>query len=264
MTTRTLKNEGTSTIVIADLNGLTIAPGESVDGLQLGEFALRDSLDVLNHIINGDLSVSDGINTFTDGAAVDLIRGTSSQVTKDGKQIITTSDRPANTFRYYTSAGDDMVNHVVGTGPQLAFWTAPGVTEHKDIQFLEDIYIKDGQVQYWGIEDHCWLDMEVVVPQGVPFQAPAYNGNYDLINGVWTPNATNTGAYFINPAAETTIFRFVNKYPMTKSEGFGYIESPEPQYFPTPYKFRIKMTNNNTTGNMRAVVTISTYRKTTL
>lgn len=263
MTTRTLKNVGASPIVLSDLNGLTIAPNESVDGLQLGEFALRNSIDVVNGLVNDGLELFDGYTTTTGLRAVDIIRGTTNQATPDGKLIVTASDRPANTYRYFTTKGDDMTNHILGEGEDLNFWIAPGQSMTKDIQFLEDTYIKDGQVHYWNVEDLSFLDMVVVCPAGVPFPAPDHNGNYDLVGATWTPNGTNTGAYFIL-GTETVIFRFVNKYPLTKFDGFGYIESPEPQLFPTPYKFRITVFNNNTTDNLRASVVINMYRKHTI
>lgn len=260
---RQLTNISAGTVVLTDMHGLSIASSETVDGLQFGEAELRLSNDVILNILQGKLTVHDGINTYTDGSAIDIIRGTSSQVTKDGKQIITASDRPLNTYRYFSTRGDDMTNHVIGEGEELTFLVPAGQTVQKDLQFLEDLYIKDGQVHYWGVEDYSHLDMTVVCPAGIPFQAPALNGNYDLVGTTWTPNANNTGAYFILQT-ETTIFRFVNHYPLTKFDGFGYIESPEPQLFPTPYKFRISVTNNNTTDNLRAAVLITMYRKHTV
>ena len=184
-----------------------------------------------------------------------------SQVTKDGNQICTTSDRPKDKLWYYSSKGDDLVNHKIGEGNHMTFLIPPGEEYQNDMQFLEDVWIKDCQVHYWGVEDHCHFSVEIICPAGIHFPASG-NGNCDY-NGSWVPNATGTGKYFILPT-ETLVNRFITSYAMMRDSHYGHIEAPEPQMIPYPYKIRFKVENMNTTDNLRACFIVGMYRNHTV
>lgn len=259
-----IKNISESQIILTDFHGVTLEANEIFDGLAFGDQDLRDSKSIHTALLNGTLSISDGINEYQGLLGIDYIRGTSSQVTRDGKPIVTTSDRPRNTYRYVTSCGDDMVLHKVGEGTRAHLDIPPGETHHIDLQFLEDIYIKDGYCNYSSTSDISWLNVYVVCPAGIPFPAPSNNGNYDNINGTWTANTNNTGKYFILPI-EMKLFRFVNKMPLPSFNNFAEVEAAEPSLMPTPYILRFEVYNgNDATSNMHCHIHTGTYRATTL
>jgi len=263
--TRLLKNITLSTVVLPDFQGISVDAGEIIDGLQFGEQALRDSTSVAMSLLDGTLSVSDGFTTFLGNDALNLVKGIASQTTRDGKPIYTMSDRPKNTFRYLTSRSDDLVNNKVGEGSSLLFDVAPGVIQPIDMVFLEDIYIKDGYAQYGGsTSNNSWLSVVIVAPAGLPFPAPAGNGNYDNIGGTWTPNTSGTGAFFI-VATETVINRFANHLPLSTFAHEANIEGAEPSLIPAGYILRILVDNgSDSTTNLEAAVYVGCYRRTTI
>ena len=260
---RTLKNISGETIVLTDFQGISIAPNESIDGTQFGVNVLRESIDVNHNLLHGHLSCNDGFITSTGLQALNVIREAATQMTSDGKQIITASDRPANNYRYYTSRGDNMTTGKIGEGPHMTFWVPPGEMQSVDVQFVQDCYAKDGQAHYYGVEDHCHVEVQIICPAGVPFPAPTGNGNYDLVGTTWTPNITNTGKYYIL-GTETPVFRFVNMYPLMKDAHLAYIESAEPQFLPTPYIIRTTVHNTNTTNHIRVCFVFGMYRPVTI
>ncbi len=258
---RNLKNETDSAIVLTDLKGITVEAGEVTDGLAFGLEALRLSVSVLENLLSGNLSVNDGAVTYTGGKAVDLIKGTQDQLTRDGKKIITTSDRPQDHFRHFTGRGDDMVGGIRGEGPELTWVVNPEEDpEHVDVQFLDDVYLKDGHIKYVDAALGSWLTVETYAPAGVPFPVPG-NGNFDYTNGAWVPNAGNTGMYRI-AATETLVNRFINKLPLL-GDGEREALSAEPVLIPTPYLTRFKVHSESDAAPMSLILTLGLYRKRT-
>ncbi len=261
---RTLKNISTGTLVLSDFHGLELAVNETTDGLQFGENELRNSIAIAHACLHNEMTISDGLNTFTGMPALDFIRGTSNQVTPDGKPLVTSSDRPKDTFRYYTSYGDNFTTGKIGEGNQLLFNVTANSQASVDVAFIEDVWVKDGTVHYSGVSDsHSELDVDIVVPAGIPFPAPGNNtGNYDFDGTNWIPNANNTGMYFIL-ATETTIARYINGYPLTPGGWHGDITAPEPQKLPSPYIVRVTVYNNGNAA-LLATVILGTYRAHTI
>lgn len=261
---RNLINVSGSEILLPDFNGLTIAAGDTVDGLMFGESILQASLDVIKAIASGILQVSDGANTYEGDRAVNLIKGTADQLTRDGKVIITTSDRPQDHYRYFTTCGDDWDMQSRGTGTCILYSIPPSTEEVKDVRFIDDIYLKDGSMLYLGADMGSWLRVDVVAPAGFPFPAKAKNGNYDIVNGSAVLNATNTGSYFILPQ-ETTVHRFINKMAMfATGRERENIDTAEPNYIPKGWIIRLKIHNASATETIKATITLGLYRKITL
>ena len=259
-----LTNISENTLVLTDFQGLELDSGETIDAFAFGEQALRDSASIASELLLGNLSISDNYNTYTGLNAIDFIRGTATQVTRDGKPIITMSDRPKNTYRYVTSCGDDMSLQKIGDGPRAHLDIAPDSTGQVDLQFIEDIYIKDGYCTYSSTSDNSWLDVYVVCPAGVPFPAPSNNGNFDYTNGSWVPNGSGTGAYFIL-GTETKLYRFVNKMPLPSYSNLAEVEAAEPSLMPSPYILRFVAYNgSDATENMHCHIHIGCYRKNTI
>ncbi len=266
---RNLKNATDTTIVLADLKGLTIEPGETVDGLSFGEAALRASVDVLEQILHGYLEVGDGTVWYTANAGIDLIKGTTHQLTRDGKRIFTASDRPQDHYRHFTGAGDDMVGGIRGGGTQLV-WSVnpPEDPEHIDVQFLDDVYLKDGHIKYVNAPMGSYFHVETFVPPFVPFPAPDLNGNTDIVEGVPVANGTGTGTHW-RSNVEVLVNRFINKLPLL---GTGEREaySAEPVLIHTPFKTRFSVHRAVPAGGeadppvpMELILTLGLYRKAT-
>lgn len=256
---KNLTNLTSETIILTDFHGVSVLPGETIDGLAFGESDLRASEDVIHNLLHSLMSLSDGTNTWTGIKALDILRGYTAQTTPDGKMIVTTSDRPPNTYRYYSSKGDNLQTGKIGEGAHMTFWVPPGEMMSIDVQYIENIWAKDGQAHYHGVEDHCHLDVVVVCPAGVPFEAPSHDGNYDFDGTQWIANTTNSGKYFII-GSETVVYRFVNKYPLMKNANFAYIDVPEPQFLPTPYILRTIVHNGNATDHIRVCCVYGSYR----
>jgi hypothetical protein len=259
-----LINTTANTIILEDLNGLTIEPGDSVNGESFGADALRLSADVLYHVTTGQLDVSDGFTTYHKLQAIDFLRGTPTQVGRDGKPILTASDRPQFTVWNTTNCGDNLVLGTRGGGETMDFEVAPGTSQSKDFQFIENVYLKEGTAWFSSPHKDCALSILIVCPAGIPFPAaPAYNGNFDLVDNTWVPNATNTGAYFIL-ATETVLHRFINHLWLTPWEHMVNIKAPECDVLPSPYILRMVLTNTDTTGTLEARVNIMGYRPRTI
>ena len=266
---RNLKNETDSAIVLTDLKGITVEAGEVTDGLAFGLEALRLSGSVLENLLSGNLSVNDGAVTYTGGKAVALIKGTQDQLTRDGKRIFTASDRPQDHYRHFTGVGDDMVGGVRGAGAQL-IWSVnpPEDPEHIDVQFLDDVYLKDGHIKYVNAPMGSYFHVETFVPPFVPFPAPGLNGNTDMVEGVPVANNTGTGTHW-RSNTETLVNRFINKLPLL---GTGEREaySAEPVLIHTPFKTRFSVHRAVPAGGeadppvpMELILTLGLYRKAT-
>lgn len=261
---RTLKNISNSVLVLEDLRGLTLAVGEASDGLQFGESALRSSDSVVQACIAGSLEVSDGTYSYTGSAAIDLVRGFNEQLTKDGKRIFTASDRPKDHFRYYTSRGDDTVAQTRGTGEQLIFSVLPGQSLTKDVKFLDDVYIRDGVMDYVDADLGCYLQVTIVAPIGVPYPTFNKTGTLDFNGTNFVPNAEGKGDYKISMTEEVVFNTFINEMLFVGARGEKQIQSPEPVLLYKPYFLRLHVFNASATKTLTAGLTIGMYRKLTV
>lgn len=263
MTIRNLKNISNADITLNDFNGLTIQAGEIVDGLMFGEQALKESLSIVEALIANTLAINDGSYDYVHQRGVDLIRGTIDQLTKDGKRIVTTSDRPKNHYRYFTTCGDDMVNQIRGEGECLLFNVPPSSAQTIDAQFLDNTYLKDGSMIYLDAEMNSTLRVDVLVPANMPFPAKGKNGNFDYVNGEYVPNNTSTGTLWINET-ETLVHRFINHMAMFGSgRNRETIETTEPNFIPKEWIIRLTINNASPTNILRATITLGMYREQT-
>ena len=255
MAIRNLINIPSSPITLADLNGITIAANATIDGSAFGLQTLVSSNSVATELMLGSIVLSDGTNTYTKGQAIDILRGLPLNVSNWGTEIITNSDMPTGTNVYWTGAADGTAE---GNGDPFTFNVPPGETQVVNATFLTDIWLKQGEVYYIPSNDiGSYINVQIVVPAGLPFPAPAHNGNYDIVNGTPVANTANTGAYFITDT-ETIIYNFINHYPLI-AFGHGGIQSPTPAMFPPGYQIRMTVFNGGTT-NLIAAVVLFMYR----
>lgn len=259
---RNLINVSGTDVVLGDFNGLTIQAGDTVDGLMFGDMTLRNSKDVLDAVLDGLLNISDGTYTYSDSAAVDLLKGVVDQLTRDGKRIITASDRPKDHYRHYVSAGDDTTNQLRGEGEQLIFEVPPGETGVIDTAFIDDLYVKDGIIIYQNAEIGSWVSVDIIAPANTPYPSIFNEGNYDLVNGQFVANPNNTGAYFMQPV-DTIFLKFVNRY-LILGTGKETTSAPEPSFLPKTIFQRFTVYNASTTETLKAVMILGLYRQQTV
>lgn len=260
---RNIVNASNDVVVLDDLNGIAIGVGETVDGLQFGLDRFKSSSSIIQQLLLGTLTLNDGTYDYTGNKAIDLMKDNVDQVTRDGKRIITASDRPKDHYRHFTSCGDDMVNQVRCAGEHLIFQVPPGETQVKEAQFFDDLYLKDGYIRYENAAIGSHVTVDIVAPAGIPYPAIFKNGNCDIVNGVIVANTTNTGVYFVNPNAEETFLRFVNQVLILGTGDFQ-TSAPEPSFLPTPIIQRFKIYNASATETLTAVITMGLYRKQTV
>lgn len=250
-------------MTLADFNGITIGVDESINGLQFGLARLQDSASLIQELLIGTLKLTDGALSYETGRAINLLKDNVDQLTKDGKRIITASDRPAGHYRHYSSNGDDLQNGIRGNGQALIFIVPPGETSVIDTAFIDDIYIKDGTVAFEKAAIGSHISVDIVAPAGFPYPAIFQNGNFDVVNGSWIPNAANTGSYFINPESETVFLRFMNRHLLLGT----YLiptSAPEPSFLPQGCIQRFTLFNSSTSETLNAVVAMGLYRISTL
>ena len=261
---RTLKNISGSSLVLTDFRGTAIDTDETIDGLQFGETALRESASVLQHCIAGELEVGDGQLTYTGTSAVALIMGFAEQLTKDGKRIFTPSDRPKDHFRYYSSQGDDLQNQIRGQGDSLLFQLQPNETVSKDIKFIDDVYVRDGAMDYVDAEYGSWMSAQIMAPAGVPYPVFNKTGTLDYNGSAFVPNANGTGDYKINMTEDVAFNTFVNHMLFMQPNGEKTINSPEPVLMYKPYYLRFTVHNASAVKTLSIGITMGLYRKYTI
>lgn len=260
---RNLINLTDNPVTLDDMNGLVVDPHSSVDGLMFSESTLLNSKDLALHLLNNNLSLNDGVTTYYGMSAVNFLKGIGTQFTRDGKPITTVSDRPKDYYRHFTGAGDDVVNNKIGEGPVIHLIAAAGQSASIDVKFIDDVYVRDGEIHYQNAGFDSHLSIEVLCPPNVPFPSPTKTGTLDLINGEWVPNLTNTGAYMTAPV-EVRLFRFINKMHLVGSD-VNIINSLEPFLLNYPYFLRCSMTADSTIdGELKAGITIGMFRKKTI
>lgn len=238
---RQLVNISSSEFELSDFNGKRVEINETFDGLSLGEQRLRDSESIMKALLERKLKLYDGNYDLYGAQAIDLIKGYAVQTTKDGKPITTSSDRPKDHYRCFTGRSDDLVTGQIGQGNDFVIMLEPGNnTGSVDAKFLDDVYIKDGEVLYENSVFDTYLSCFVLCPPNTPFPSPNRTGNLDLINGSFIVNQTGTGAYMTAPV-EVKLFRFINHLHILGSNKTT-VTSIEPFQVFYPYFLRFSIT----------------------
>ena len=263
---RMLINNTDENFTINDMHGLVIEANSSVNGLVFDESTLLNSADVIYALLSGYISLSDGVQTYEKMDAVNVLKGLSTQFTKDGKQITTASDRPAGFYRHFTGNGDDVTSNPrrIGEGPAIHLIAEAGQSAVMDVRFVDDVYIRDGEIRYLNAGFDSHLSIEVFCPPNIPFPSPDNTGTLDIVNGSFTPNLNGTGAYRTAPV-EVKLFRFINAMHLVGADSVNSINSPEPFMLNNPYFLRFTLTADPfIEGPLKAAVTIGMFRKKTL
>ena len=261
---RNLTNISAQPVVLEDMHGLLINPNATVNGLAFDDATLMNSSDLMLHILQNQVSVNDGVKDYFGMDAVNMLKGLTTQYTKDGKQIITSSDRPSGYYRHFTGKGDDVLAGKIGQGAPIHMIAEPGQTATIDVHFVDDVYIRDGKIRYLNAGFDSHLNIDVVCPPNIPFPSPTNTGTLDNVNGKFVPNTTGTGAYMTAPV-EVVLFRFINAMHLVGDNELDDIDSPEPFMMYFPYFLRMSINADaNITGQLKAAVTVGMFRKKTV
>lgn len=85
--------------------------------------------------------------------------------TSDGLPKVYPSPRPHGTTTYFAGAGDDVTNTIVGGGNKIIFDLADtDPSKIVELEFTEDIWIKDGYMIVENAPFGAHLDIEIVHP----------------------------------------------------------------------------------------------------
>lgn len=259
---RIFKNISGQTLTIPDFMGKVVDVDEEFDGYSFGPQVLLSSSDLAMFLLEKKLELYDGFQRITGMEALNIVKGTSTQLTRDGKTIITASDRPKDTFRHFTGKGDDIAGQIVGAGNDLEFSVGPASSQVVDVQFLQDVFVKDGTILYENAELGSYLTVEVICAPGVPFPSPTQTGTFDLVNGALVPNTEGTGTFMTAPV-EVKLNRFINHMHLLGS-GKDSIMSPESFMLSFLYFLRFTIYNASATSTLTAAITMGMYRVKTL
>lgn len=91
--------------------------------------------------------------------------GETSTRMSDGLTKVYSSPRPFGTTTYFSGAGDDVINSIVGGGDRLLYnLTSTDISKSIEIEFLETIYIKDGYMITENAPFGSYLDIEIIHP----------------------------------------------------------------------------------------------------
>lgn len=258
-----ITNKTTFRIELTDLDETHIQPGQTIDlETSYDDRAVRTSICLVENLANGNLLFSDGSKDLTANEAIQIVRGGSPlfNTTTDGKIFVSPTNRPANTFAYFTGAADDAAGNRIGKGDQFTFEVAPGGTVTKTIEFTELVYFMGANCFFQDAEFGSKCDMTVWAPAGAPISTTGKNGNYNIdANGVLTPAPGWNGNCFVLPMA-VPVNKFVNNYFIMGSEGEAIWTSPDVARLFKGWYMKMTFTNVSATKTLKAVVNANMYR----
>lgn len=117
----------------------------------------------------------------------------------DGKLLVTNSPSPGKGWNTsYTSAGDDLVNKLRGKGDVLKVTLAAPGNDSQDIQFLEPVWLHDGELSWDPSSfDHSdTFEVSVIIPGNTATPNGSNTGNCNLVEIIPSSNL-----FIIIPAA---------------------------------------------------------------
>jgi len=191
-------------------------------------------------VTKGTEDATDFVNNYKDNANQPIIERNG-----DGREMIVSTSRPAICTTYFTCAGDDITNGVIGEGQE--FFYDFSNTDHDisvdvptgmkrkqiDFQFLDSTWIKEGTIYFHNAKKGSYVDLFVVCPAG---------GYYRKNDGT-----------IAQAAVETVVQHFVNKLyvqgdcPMGDELNTESASEEIPNYF--FYRMHITVPDSDTDSN---------------
>lgn len=197
---------------------------------------------------------------------------THSVIHRDGAQKIYSSPAEENQYIYFTCVGDDVINKTVGNGGKLIFDNFSSTnTISKEVQFLEDIQLKDGYLFWDNAVLGDFVDVEIVLPANTPMEKPDNKGNASLVNDTiqyitasQTPDETWKGSHLLLPI-DMPVVKFANQLHIMGSNVMGTVlESSGAALIKSIFKVRVTVTSPSNNPNLKVIMLAEIYRENTL
>lgn len=149
-----------------------------------------------------DIEILDGVIEDHDSTPLAPVIGpivSKLQTNTDTDEIpyVYSTSRPLSHITYFTGAGDDMANPGPagkGEGPKLIFnMAADEYEKYVDIQFYEDVYIKDGLILAEDAPFGACIDIDIRHP--LYGEIETFGKNSPIIGSGWFPMNTEDRAF---------------------------------------------------------------------
>lgn len=191
---------------------------------------------------------------------------------RDGTKKVYESPATLGQYLYFTNKGDDIVNGIVGKGTKLFIENPDALNEKSlEIQFLEDIQLKDAYIFWEGAVWGDSLSFEVVLPAGTLFPSATNQGTVNIVEGVPTPvtesqvpDDTWTGTHMLFPV-DVPLIRFVNEIALNGTNSVGTVlESTGVALINKELKLKMIYKSETNNPDIKLAVTAELYREHTL
>ena len=190
---------------------------------------------------------------------------TKNYIQRDGTKKMFSSPKQGDTNLYITSRGDNIEEGDRGSGEILIVDGVPEGEKIISIQFVDDVYLKDGVILWQNAVIGDRMTLEIILPENTMFPSPASTGNYDVNEyGEVVHNDNGTGEYMMYPIP-ITLNRFVNEVMIIGDNTKGYIiESADTALIPKQLKTQLRVNSETNNENLILTVSIELYRKYTV
>ena len=191
---------------------------------------------------------------------------------RDGSPKIYVSSASEGQYLYFTGAGDDIINNKIGEGDTTLIENPQGLDIiNKEIQFLEDIQLKNGLIFWENAVFGDYISVEIILPKNTPMESPTNQGNVNIIDGTITPvtssstvDETWTGTHIVLPI-DFPVVRFVNKMHLFGSNTNGTIlESLGVALIKKTFKIRLTFYSPSKNTNIKLFLMAEVFRRNTI
>ena len=186
-------------------------------------------------------------------------------IQRDGTRRMFMSPKQGDTTLYITSKGDNIETGERGKGDSFLVQDLSSGEKIVSIQFIDDVYIKDGVVLWQNAVPGDRASLEIVLPENTLFPSPNSTGNYDVnAHGDVVENNDGSGEYIMY-SVPVTMNRFVNEIMMLGDNTVGYIiESADTALIPKQLKMQLRVNSDTNNSNLILAVSAELYRNVTV
>lgn len=187
-------------------------------------------------------------------------------VDTDGRWYVRADSRPKEWDIYFTGAGDDLVNGLVGEGKDFT-WdfsniddldpTPPTGFKRKIVQFqfLDPIKAKEGTIYFYDAPKFSYIDFYIVCPPGYPYPKKTVDAEGNL------------QVEIVYATENTKCMRWVSHYHMVGSAPMGdelNTEAADESQTPPYMIWQVEITTPDTDNSSYGHFTLELYRGRTI
>lgn len=190
----------------------------------------------------------------------------------DKTEKVYSSPRQEGTYLYFTGTGDNTASGAIGEGSSLFLTnTEAEKTVARSVQFIEEVYLKDGYIFWQNAVVGDRASLLVYLPANTPTPSEEDTGNAVLVDGVptyitasETPDETWVGTHLYFPV-DVDLIRFVNKFHLMGTNVHGLcIESSDAAHIPKELMFRLELYSPTNNPDISVSVMMEMYRENTI